>query len=117
MTISAEAGTPGQARGQLPPAAQLGLHLLLIAGSALVALPLLIMLLVSFMPKEVILSRSFDWRLATFDNYVALFQAVPFGRFYWNSLFVATTTTAIQIVTASLAAFAFARLRFRGRDA
>jgi multiple sugar transport system permease protein len=42
---------------------------------------------------------------------------VPFGRFYWNSLFVAAATTLIQIVTASLAAFAFARLRFRGRDA
>jgi multiple sugar transport system permease protein len=42
---------------------------------------------------------------------------VPFGRFYWNSLFVAVATTLIQIVTASLAAFAFARLRFRGRDA
>lgn len=111
-----ELGTPGQARGELSLWAQLGLHLLLIAGSALVVLPFLIMLLVSFMPKEVILTRAFEWRLASFDNYFEIFEVVPFGRFYWNSLFVAITTTLIQILTASLAAFAFARLRFRGRD-
>lgn len=114
---TAELGTPGQARGQLPLLAQLALHLLLMVGSVLVVLPFLIMLFVSFMPKEVILSRAFDWRLASLNNYFALFEAVPFGRFYWNSFFVAATTTVIQIVTASLAAFAFARLRFRGRDA
>jgi multiple sugar transport system permease protein len=113
---TAELGTPGQARGHLPPLAQLGLQIFLILGSALVLLPFLVMLFVSFMPKEVILTRAFDWRLASLDNYFAIFEAVPFGRFYWNSLFVAVTTTLIQILTASLAAFAFARLRFRGRD-
>lgn len=113
----AELGTPGQARGELSPLAQLGLHLLLLGGGALVLLPFLIMLFVSLMPKEVILTRAFDWRLASFNNYFEIFKAVPFGRFYWNSFFVAATTTLIQIVTASLAAFAFARLRFRGRDA
>ena len=114
---TAELGTPGQARGNLPPLAHIVLHLLLIAGSALVLLPFLIMLMVSVMPKEVILTRQFDWQLASLNNYFAIFEAVPFGRFYWNSFFVAFTTTLIQILTASLAAFAFARLRFRGRDA
>jgi multiple sugar transport system permease protein len=117
MTTVAELGTPGQARGRLSPVAHLGLHVLLIVGSALVLLPFLIMLFVSLMPKEVILTRAFDWRLVSLNNYFEIFQAVPFGRFYWNSIFVAVTTTLIQIVTASLAAFAFARLRFRGRDA
>ena len=113
----AELGTPGQAQGRLPLSTQLGLHLLLLAGSALVLLPFVIMLFVSLMPKEVILSRAFELRLISLQNYFALFEAVPFGRFYGNSLFVAIATTLIQIVTASLAAFAFARLRFRGRDA
>jgi multiple sugar transport system permease protein len=116
MTTIAEPGTPGQAQAQLSPVAQLGLHFLLIAGSVVVLLPFLVMLFVSFMPKEVILSRAFDLKLTTLENYSALFEAVPFGRFYWNSLFVAASTTFIQILTASLAAFAFARLRFRGRD-
>lgn len=109
-------GRARQARNELPLLAEVGLHLLLIAGGILVVLPFAVMLFVSLMPKEVILSRAFDWRLASLNNYFEIFEAVPFGRFYWNSFFVASATTAIQIVTASLAAFAFARLRFRGRD-
>ncbi|HXF60859.1 MAG TPA: carbohydrate ABC transporter permease [Caldilineaceae bacterium] len=92
------------------------LHLLLIGGSALMLMPFLVMLLASLMPKEAILRRDFDWATLTLNNYAETFAAVPFGRFYLNSLFVASATTLIQILTASLAAFAFARLRFRGRD-
>lgn len=40
----------------------------------------------------------------------------PFGRFYLNSLFVATTITIAQLFTCSLGAYAYARLRFPGRD-
>lgn len=43
-------------------------------------------------------------------------QGVPFGRFYWNSLFIAAWVTFLQVFTSSLAAFAFARLRWRGRE-
>jgi multiple sugar transport system permease protein len=42
---------------------------------------------------------------------------MPFGRFYLNSAIQAISVTVLQLLTASLAAFAFARLRFRGRDA
>jgi multiple sugar transport system permease protein len=113
---SVELGTPGQARERLPALARIAVHILLIIGSFLVLLPFLVMLIVSLMPKEVILTREFDWRLISLRNYFEIFEVVPFGRFYWNSLFVAISTTLIQILTASLAAFAFARLRFRGRD-
>lgn len=50
------------------------------------------------------------------ENYSKAFQAAPFGRFYLNSIFVAATVTLGQLVTCSMAAYAFARLRFRGRD-
>ena len=50
------------------------------------------------------------------ENFVRAFQAAPFGRYYLNSLFVAITVTIGQLITCSMAAFAFARLRFRGRD-
>jgi multiple sugar transport system permease protein len=92
------------------------LHAALIAGSVLVLLPFLIMLITSLLPKSAILQRSFDLEDLTLRNYVETFRVVPFGRFYLNSLIVATATTVIQLVTASLAAFAFARLRFRGRN-
>ena len=51
------------------------------------------------------------------ENYVDVFRALPFGRYMLNTAFVAGTVTVLQIAVASLAAFAFARLRFPGRDA
>ncbi len=51
------------------------------------------------------------------SNYAKTVSVMPFGRFYLNSAIQATSVTALQLLTSSLAAFAFARLRFRGRDA
>lgn len=51
------------------------------------------------------------------DNYRRIFEVLPFGRFFLNSLFVALAVTLLQLITCSMAAYAFARLRFRGRDA
>ncbi len=50
------------------------------------------------------------------SNYVKAWTSIPFGRFYINSVFVAVTVTAGQVFTSSLAAYAFARLKFPGRD-
>jgi multiple sugar transport system permease protein len=52
-----------------------------------------------------------------FENYVEALTALPFGRFFANSLFVAVAVTVLDLITSSLAAFAFARLKFKGRDA
>jgi multiple sugar transport system permease protein len=49
-------------------------------------------------------------------NYVKAWRVVPFGRFYLNSIFVAAAVTFGQVLTSSLAAYAFSRLRFVGRD-
>ena len=62
------------------------------------------------------MKRDFSLSTLTLDNYVETFQAVPFARYYLNSIIVTVTVTVGQILIASLAAFAFARLRFRGRD-
>lgn len=57
---------------------------------------------------------SFEWQ-----NYVAVINSpqISFLNFFTNSLKVAIVVTAGQLVTCSMAAFAFARLRFPGRDA
>ncbi len=115
MTTAALSSPPTTSRLSLPT--RLGLHAFLLLGSVVMLLPFGVMLAVSLLPESTILTRNFDFRLATLDNYVETFTVVPFGRFYWNSLVVATATTALQILTASLAAFAFSRLRFPGRDA
>jgi multiple sugar transport system permease protein len=54
-----------------------------------------------------------DWQ---FSNYQAVLDALPFFQFVFNSFKVAGLITLIQLVTCSTAAFAFSRLRFRGRD-
>lgn len=54
---------------------------------------------------------SFVWK-----NYVKVWQVVPFARFYINSFIVSLMITAGQVVTSAMAAYAFARLRFPGRD-
>lgn len=51
------------------------------------------------------------------DNYFAVLASrVPFLQIYGNSLLIAVVVTVGQLVTCTLAAFAFARLQFRGRD-
>ena len=52
----------------------------------------------------------------TLQNYYDAFTAVPLGRYLFNTLIFAVLTTAIMVVVAVLAAFAFARLQFRGKN-
>ena len=54
-------------------------------------------------------------RLA-WENYVTTVSVMPFGRFYLNSAIVTASVTVLQLLVSSLAAFAFARLRFPGRN-
>ncbi len=50
-------------------------------------------------------------------NYWSVLNStVPFLKIYWNSLYVAVLVTIGQLITCTLAAFAYARLRFPGRD-
>jgi len=49
-------------------------------------------------------------------NYVKAYQKVPFGRYFFNTIFVAITILIGVLITSSLAAYAFARMRFKGRD-
>jgi multiple sugar transport system permease protein len=51
------------------------------------------------------------------DNYAEVTRVLPFGRYFLNSALVALSVTALQLGVCSLAAYAFARLRFPGRDA
>ena len=50
------------------------------------------------------------------QNYIDVWKVVPFAKFYFNSLFVCITVTLAQVSTSALAAYAFSRLRFPGRE-
>ena len=53
------------------------------------------------------------WRV---EYYPAVFEAIPFVRFLGNTVFVTTLALVGQLISSSLVAFGFARLRFPGRD-
>jgi multiple sugar transport system permease protein len=87
-------------------------------GSIVMLLPFAWMLSTSLKHPSEIFTYPIQWipRQLRLDNYVTAFTTLPFPRFFFNSFLVATTVTLLDLLTASLAAFAFARLRFRGRD-
>ncbi len=51
-----------------------------------------------------------------FEAYKEIWTRIPFARMFINSLIVATLVTALQLITSSLAGYAFSRLNFPGRD-
>jgi multiple sugar transport system permease protein len=116
MATSVTASTPASSSRRLGLPGRITLHTLLIVGSLIMLTPFVLMLVVSLLPLSSFLKREFSLDVLTLNNYVETFQAVPFGRYYFNSLLVSTTVTVFQILISSLAAYAFARLRFRGRD-
>lgn len=52
----------------------------------------------------------------TLDNFRAAWNAAPFPRYFINTFLLVTLVLAAQFVLSTLAAYAFARYRFRGRD-
>ena len=52
----------------------------------------------------------------TLKNYVDAFTAVPLGRYFLNTTIFTLVTTAVMLVVITLAAFAFARLEFKGKN-
>ena len=52
----------------------------------------------------------------TMQNYLHAFTAVPLARYFFNTLVFTLLTTAFMLIVTVLAAFAFARLNFKGKD-
>ncbi|MBT3169084.1 MAG: carbohydrate ABC transporter permease [Candidatus Cloacimonetes bacterium] len=51
-----------------------------------------------------------------FENFTNAFNKVPFKRYFFNTLFVSFSVVIGVLITGSLAAYAFATMRFKGRD-
>jgi multiple sugar transport system permease protein len=54
-----------------------------------------------------------EWRP---ENYAAIWDAMPFSRFYFNSIIIAVIQTTGVLITSSMAAYSFSRIRWFGRD-
>lgn len=93
-------------------------YVVMYGAAALTIAPFVWMVLTSFKGIGEIFTYPPTWwpEEFTLQNYRDAFSAAPFGRYYFNSLFVAVLVTLGQLVTCSLAAYAFARMKFWGRD-
>jgi len=93
-------------------------HLVLVAVCVAVGLPFFWMVTTSIKgPTEVQIFPPVWWpETPRFDNFAVAWDAAPFGRFYLNSLIVTGTGVVLEILIASLSAYAFARIRFRFRE-
>lgn len=81
-------------------------------------LPFLWMVLTSLKPENEVNELSPVPKHWQFGNYAEVMRQAPlFGRYYVNSLLVASWVTFLTVITSAMAAFAFARLRWPGRNA
>lgn len=94
------------------------LHVLLAVGGITMILPFLWMVSTSLKPEEQIFQFPPVWIPSTWEwgNYTEAMQAANFGRYFINTVIYAGAVTMSNLVLCSMAAYAFARLRFRGRE-
>jgi multiple sugar transport system permease protein len=94
------------------------LYLIMIAGALVLLFPLYWLISTSLKPTDEINVFPPIWvpsRLV-WQNYVNLFQTVPFWTYLENSLFVTLTSVVGTVFSSALVGFSFARLRFPGRN-
>jgi len=100
------------------PAKRTLLYAAVIGTSLLMVGPLYWALATSFKPTADIFASPPKWIPNPFilDNYRFVFESEPFGRFFLNSVIVSFSIVSLNIVFDTMAAYAFAKLRFPGRD-
>ncbi len=91
-------------------------YALLLLGGVAMVFPFIWMLATSLKPSNELYLPSLLPQQATLDNYVKVFQRVPFARWYLNSLVVATLVTLSVAFFDSMTGFAFARYNFPGKN-
>jgi multiple sugar transport system permease protein len=94
-------------------------HAVLLLGAVLMLAPFVLMLLTSFKPKDEIFAPEFHlfpqhW--GAFENYRTAFTQVPLLHFLLNGVIVTAAIFALQVLVNVPAAYALAKLRFRGRS-
>lgn len=94
------------------------MYLTLLLIGVTMAAPLWVMVKTSLSEPQAVFALnpwSVPWPLH-WSNYIQIWQVVPFFKFFLNSVFVAVCVTAGHVFSSACAAYAFARLRFPGRE-
>ena len=94
-------------------------HLLLMTGALIFLAPFIWMVLTSLKPADEIFTRELTLlptRLAMVENYTEALTRVPLLRYLWNGIVVCAAILVLQILVLLPAAYAFAKLEFRGKS-
>ncbi len=93
-------------------------YVLLILVTVATLLPLVWMLSASFKLDSEVFSIPIRWIPETFhwENYLRIWEKIPFAQFTWNSAKLTVIVTLIQLLTCSFAAYGFTKCHFKGRD-
>ena len=116
METNSRIRTAAQVRGKIGKAI---IYFLLAVWAILVLFPFYWMILSSVKSYSAYNSEyvpAFFTLSPTLQNYADAFSAVPLGRYFANTLIFTVVTTALMLVVIVLAAFAFSRLQFRGKN-
>src|SRR3990172_9467036 len=117
---AASAAKPSRERVALRRfSAELPIYLALVAGALVMVFPFAWMVSTS-LPTDAQLFVTPPQLIpdpAQPENYARVADAFPIGRFALNSAAVAVVTTLLQLITSAMGAYAFARIRFPGREA
>lgn len=81
----------------------------------MIIIPLLYTFMMSIMPPDELYSRFWPTHME-FSSYLQVFKKTPIPRHILNSFIVAGAVTLLQMITCSMAAFAFSFLEFKGRN-
>lgn len=94
------------------------IHLALLASVAVMLLPYYLMVVTAIKPLHEIHTDPFTWIPSRIEwvNFVDAWTHAPFGRYFLNSTFISVVETLGVLITSALAGYAFARMRFRGRE-
>jgi len=117
--VPARSSRSARDRASLAPVLLKGVsYVALTTLAALCLIPFAWMALTSLKPEDEVMTNPPRWlpSVAAWWNYPRAFTFYPFDRFLWNTTVVALGATLLQTVVAVLAAYAFARLRFPGRN-
>ncbi|PKO00921.1 MAG: carbohydrate ABC transporter permease [Chloroflexi bacterium HGW-Chloroflexi-4] len=93
-------------------------YFILLLGLGVVAVPIWYMVSTAFKPQTMVFELPPQiWpNPSTLDNFVKALTTDHFGLYFWNSLKVTLATTTLTVLVSSMLAFAFARLKFPGKE-
>ncbi|MCL5074350.1 MAG: carbohydrate ABC transporter permease [Chloroflexi bacterium] len=94
------------------------IHLVLLVGVVIVVFPFYWMVTTSFktLDEAVQFPPTLLPKVWMFSNWIEAWNSAPFGRYFFNSIFVSTSVTFLVLTTSVLAAYTFARIRLPGKD-